>query len=297
MAKRKSKKSKKSKFKGSKPIPTGNSDDAPSPGYQLLQTRLADERFEQSCTQVYAELQALVSQAVTQKRFQQLADKGFQEAQERTEGQRWPLFDDTSEVSDVGSDLPQACSVLLMFHDVFQENQGWATHENALITPEMRIEDRAAISELRQQVSDYYYHKSGEADLLTTCMIHLKRHFDKVVKKRSLKPERTSEQEIRYTEIQCEKRTLIIGEKKVAVGSNKVWEFLKELCSSRQHNMVDPKAKDWKNAYDQLRRIVKTASPGYYEKSWHSFVHSNRGGYQLGETVKITGAAQMRIKR
>lgn len=161
-------KSKKIKTKGAKPVPCG---DEPDPYYQ----RLAEDRYEQSCWQNHDELRALLEQPDTFKQIDELAGKGFKEAQKRKEDQRWPLFDSENK-ADVSKDLPQAACILLMFHDVFQELQGLADYENALITPELRVEYSEVISELREQMNDYQGAEQ-EADLFTICMVCLKQQL------------------------------------------------------------------------------------------------------------------------
>jgi len=80
----------------------------------------------------------------------------------------------------VSKDLPQAACILLMFYDVFQENQG--KFEEPIFDPEARIKYGAAISELREKVTEYYPSAGtgGEPDLFTICMFQLQKQFEQI---------------------------------------------------------------------------------------------------------------------
>lgn len=175
--KRKSKKT--NKNEGARPVPTEDSNGAPGPGYQLRQMQLTEERFERSCHQNYDDLLALRGRPNIYKEIVDFAAKGMAEAAKRKEGERWPLFD--QDQTNASKDLPQASCILLMFHDVFQENRG--KFEDTLITREMRIVHGAAISELREMVSGYYKYRGveKEIDLFTICMVQLKKHFEQTI--------------------------------------------------------------------------------------------------------------------
>ncbi|MBA7700798.1 hypothetical protein ES703_109522 [subsurface metagenome] len=217
MAKRKSK-TKKPKIKGAKPIPTGGSDDAQTFGY-------SQERFERSCQQIYDGLEALIAEPAVYDKFYDLAGKGFQEAQKRAEEERWPVFDEDSKI-DIGTDLPQAACVLLMFHDVYQESGGWATYENTLVIDEMRVDYDETISELRERVCDYYNFQGTEkeADLFTACMIHLKQHVKQIGKSRG--------RPVKFTDEKCILALKLYPEEhKKCNDSKSAWEKVAVLLS------------------------------------------------------------------
>jgi hypothetical protein len=91
-----------------------------------------------------------------------------------------------------------------------------------------------------------------------------------------------------YVEINLAERTLTVGEHVVSP-SNTVWNFLKALADTRQHNMSYLKPSDFKNAVDTLRKKVgKEYLPFIFERTPR--------GYKLAPNVTLKDGSQMNIR-
>lgn len=103
--------------------------------------------------------------------------------------------------------------------------------------------------------------------------------------------------EIPRIEIQLDQRKLVIGDRQINISSDKVWEFLKELCDSRRYDIPSPTTRERKNARDMLQRIIREQAPQQYKAIWPNLISTSRGKYVLRDSVKIAGGAQVGIRR
>jgi len=157
-------KSKTAKIDGAEALP--NSGEAPNPHYRLEQMEAAETRFERSCRRHYEQLCGLIDGGLYEQLLAE-AVKGFEQAQKRRRGKRWPMFGKPAE------DLPQAVCIMLMFGDVHHEG-------DPFVTDEIQCAYGAAVAELRQEVD--YHHGSSQAreetpDVFTRCMVQVKKTF------------------------------------------------------------------------------------------------------------------------
>jgi len=109
------------------------------------------------------------------------------------------------------------------------------------------------------------------------------------------KSKETSDEEILpdYRAINLAKRTITIGTKTYPITSEKIWDFIKDLCIAfREDRMVpsiDGSANN-KSAVDQLRKQI-----GNYDL--HKLILFVTGGYKLNPDVKIPEGGQIGIRK
>jgi hypothetical protein len=92
-----------------------------------------------------------------------------------------------------------------------------------------------------------------------------------------------------YVEIDLAARTLTVGSDSPFMPSDSVWNFLKELDGAARHSYPYPKRKEWKNAYDMLRKKIGKEKLPFV-------VESTGQGYKLAASVKRKGVAQKGIR-
>jgi len=110
------------------------------------------------------------------------------------------------------------------------------------------------------------------------------------------KPTKTSGGETNlpdYRAVNLAKRTITIGAKPNPITSERVWDFLKDLCSAFRQDRIVPLIEgnvNNKNAVDQLRRLIG-------RDRLHSLVVFVKGGYKLNPEVKILDSGQIGIRK
>ena len=96
-----------------------------------------------------------------------------------------------------------------------------------------------------------------------------------------------------YRALDLAKRAVTIGSNTSAITSDRVWDFLRDLCSARRDDRLVPsieRATNNKNNVDQLRRQIGNAA-------LHKLILFVDGGYKLNPDVKILSGAQIGIRR
>jgi len=150
-------------------------DEAPDPGWLLEQSRLAGERLERDLRQAYNELYGIIVNTDSRKQLLVLADKGFLEAKDRPEDERWSILTKPESV-DVERDLPQAACILIVFHDDYQEKCGLILEP--ILSPKMRLKHGPMIQELRTVLTCCLQTgEDREIDPVTACMIAMEGHL------------------------------------------------------------------------------------------------------------------------
>jgi len=142
--------------------------------YYDPEDRERDERqFEQDCQQNHDQLKRYRLSGKWNK-LHELANKGFQEANKRKRGKRWPILDSIEETDH--KDLPQLVCILFAFADYYQQLQDLGIYNKPWISPEMRVEFEDVISELRKYVT-FLFGPQDEVDIFTRCMVEVKKHI------------------------------------------------------------------------------------------------------------------------
>ena len=96
-----------------------------------------------------------------------------------------------------------------------------------------------------------------------------------------------------YRAIDLAKRTLTIGTKTWTITSEKVWDFLKDLCSALRDDRLVSRyegANDNKNNVDQLRRQID-------KDNIHKLIILGNRFYKLNSEVKILNSGQIGIRK
>ena len=134
-----------------------------------------ERQFEQDCEQNHDQL---IYYRISDKwnKLHELANKGFQEANKRNRGKRWPILSDDKK-TDISKDLPQAVCILFAFADYYQQLEDVYIRRNEpWISPEMRVEFEDVIRELREYVT-YNFSPDFEVDIFTRCMVEVKKKY------------------------------------------------------------------------------------------------------------------------
>jgi hypothetical protein len=96
-----------------------------------------------------------------------------------------------------------------------------------------------------------------------------------------------------YRALNLAKRTLTIGGRTYPITSEKVWDFIKDLCSLLKSDRIVAYmegAVNNKNAVDQLRKLIG-------KENLHNFLVFVSGGYKLNPEVKILDSGQIGIRK
>lgn len=144
-----------------------------------------ERQFEQDCEQNHDQLRHY---RISDKwnKLHELANKGFQEANKRNRGKRWPILSGRKK-TDISKDLPQAVCILFAFADYYQQLEDVCIiYNKPWISPEMRVEFEDVISELREDVT-YSFGPQDEVDIFTKCMVEVKKYIGTDIKKTARK--------------------------------------------------------------------------------------------------------------
>lgn len=230
-----------------------------------------ERQFEQDCQQNYSQLQFWRISDEWNK-LHDLANKGFQEANKRNRGKRWPIIGD-SQKTDISKDLPQAVCILFAFADYYQLLQDLGEYEEPLISPETRVEFKDVISELRDYVT-FIFEPGDEVDTFTMCMVEVKKYIGtdiKRAKKRAKKKhvrKKMSKRKIRVAFGDDIKKLFTFNEaqaffdlKDLDLPSGEAVSILKKLVDSFgevvKHNKLDQNSNP-SNASDILKGRIHT---------------------------------------
>ena len=96
-----------------------------------------------------------------------------------------------------------------------------------------------------------------------------------------------------YVALDLSKRTVTIGADSHIVTSEKVWDFLKDLCSARRDDRLVSRndgVTNNKNNVDQLRKQIR-------KSALHKVILFMDGGYKLNPEVKILEGGQVGIRK
>lgn len=96
-----------------------------------------------------------------------------------------------------------------------------------------------------------------------------------------------------YIALDLAKRTVTMGTKIHPITSEKVWDFLKNLCSAFKDDRLVPRydgATNNKNNVDQFRRLIG-------KEALHEFIVFLNHGYKLNPEVEIIGGGQISIRK
>ncbi|MHC4488581.1 MAG: hypothetical protein ACYSW7_05305 [Planctomycetota bacterium] len=96
-----------------------------------------------------------------------------------------------------------------------------------------------------------------------------------------------------YRAVDLAKRTVTIGAGMWPITSEKVWDFIKDLCSAFKNDRLISRfegAQDNKNNVDQLRRQIGG-------DNLHKLIILDNGVYKLNPEVKILGGGQIGIRK
>jgi len=253
----------------------------------------AERQFEQDCQQNLHQLR-LWKRSDEWNKLHELANKGFQEANKRKRGKRWPFLDSTEETDQ--KDLPQLVCILFAFADYYQQLQGLDEYEKPLISPEMRVEFEDVISELRKYVTFLFGPEDEvEVDIFTRCMVEVKKDIGADAKKTVRKKTQNamSKRKIRVAFGDDTKKRFTFNEaqaffdhKDLDLPSGEAVSILKRLLDSFgevvKHNELD-KTCNPSNASDILKgRILTIKKSLKRNKKIPCKIKSKRGvGYVL----------------
>jgi hypothetical protein len=99
-----------------------------------------------------------------------------------------------------------------------------------------------------------------------------------------------------YLAIDLSQRLITVGVTNIRITSEKVWDFVKALCSNARQGITLWNAPNWKNAIDVFRSELKEDRCDYKQ-----FVERTKSGRQVGYTlnpnVKILRGSQVAIRR
>ena len=102
-------------------------------------------------------------------------------------------------------------------------------------------------------------------------------------------PNDIAERPLLYVEIDLSERRLTLGDNS-STPSDKVWDFLKELCHRKKTGEIAP-ANEFKNAVDTLRRKVGVDALKLIIEI------QPQGGYKLHTQVSVKGRGQVGLKK
>jgi hypothetical protein len=254
-------------------------------------------QFEQDCQQNLHQLLIWKLDENKWNKLHELANKGFQEANERNRGKRWPILSVRKKI-DISKDLPQAVCILFAFADFYQlklKLQSLEEYEKPLISAEMRIQFEDVISKLREDV-EYNFRPQGEVDIFTKCMVEVKKYVGtdrtkKIVRKKNQGEAFGLEDDIKkrftFNEAQA-----FFNDKDLGLPAGECVSILKKLVDSFGkvvgHKYFDQNSNP-SNASDILKGYIGTIKKALTLHKIPCRIESKRGvGYVLQH--KKTGA-------